>query len=98
MRTKSGRDKAMLTVEKLRIWERFRGDSDIFGRVPKRHLEGISFVDWRQIESFVSDMRMMRNVTVADSFTEDFKRRMATLVANDEARGMLRGLAEEPWP
>jgi hypothetical protein len=92
-----GRDKTMLTIEKLRLWESFRGDGDVWGRVNPRLLEGISSDDWRQIDLFVSDLRMMRNVPVAQSFVDDFNRRMTTLVEDDVARNLLRELAERPW-
>jgi len=88
----------MLTVEKLRVWEEFHGDRDIFGRVDERRLKGVTWDDWHEIEVFVADLRMMSNVAVAESFAHDFERRIAELVADDEARQMLRRLAEEPWP
>ena len=72
----------MITAEKLKIFEEFDGDLDMWGRVHgKRDSETMSESDWRQIEQLVSELTLVeRNLA-----TDDFARRVeASLRENTE--------------
>lgn len=88
----------MLTVAKLMVWKSLHGDGDAFERGYAEHSSKvISYEEWAEIELFISDMRLISRDLAAQSFVDDFERRMAT-VEDEAARDLLRKLATKRWP
>ncbi|MFC5049053.1 hypothetical protein ACFPK9_15850 [Rubritalea spongiae] len=58
----------MITVEKIKIYQRFRGDIDGFARAGAP--DPITDDDWRWIDNILSRLHMIHNVSVSKDFKE----------------------------
>lgn len=63
----------MITLKHVRIYKRFCGDGDGFGRTATEEEKRLmTYGDWRLIEDFVQDLRLIKQDLVSVSYKERF--------------------------
>jgi hypothetical protein len=86
----------VITADKLKIYEAFRGDLDMWVRAGSgRDKEMMSDADWRQIEQLLGEITLVDRGLAS----EDFARRVETSLRDNTADAMvaaqLRQMASE---
>ncbi|MFY7665155.1 hypothetical protein [Flavobacterium sp.] len=67
----------MITLRKVKIFQKFNGDIDHFARIGKTHdKEEISDRDWLLIESLLQDLELVANGLAADTFIKRLDERI----------------------
>lgn len=75
----------MITLEKLKIYNRYNGDLDMWTRTGKsneKKLMGSS--DWYLIDSLIQDIGIAKKGLVAEQFTFNLKKRLTENCDNEE--------------
>jgi len=84
----------MLTLESLRIYERFNGDIDGWARMKSLTDSSIAETDWHVIDALITDLRIAASGRASPSFLRELDARLQTGIADDDARAELRALAQ----
>ena len=84
----------MLTLESLRIYERFNGDIDGWARMKSLTDSSIAETDWHVIDTLITDLRIAASGRASPSFLRELDARLQTGIADDDARAELRALAQ----
>ena len=83
----------MITLEKLRIYEKYGGDIDHLARMQNESdLKTITTEDWAQIGGLIQDMGMENKNLISESYREKIKRRLENETDNQETMQELKRL------
>lgn len=83
----------MITLEKLRIYEKHGGDIDHLARIQNESdLKTITALDWSQIDGLIQDIGMENKNLISESYLEEFKRRLENETDNLETIQELKRL------
>ena len=84
----------MITAEKLRIYQRYKGDIDGFSRVRDRHeMSLITGDDWSTIDILWQRLTLEQSVPCAASFRIETQRMLSEQVADAATAAQLKQLA-----
>ncbi len=84
----------MLTLEKLRIYERFNGDIDGWVRMKSSMPSSeMTDADWHLLDALITDLRIAASGQASQSFRRELNERLQTEIADDEVRTELHALA-----
>jgi hypothetical protein len=84
----------VITAEKLRIYQRYKGDIDGFSRVRDRHeMSVITDDDWRTIDILWQRLALEQSVPCAESFRTETQRLLSEQVADAATAAQLKQLA-----
>lgn len=80
----------MITLKKVKIFQKFNGDIDHFARIGKTQDKGeISDNDWALIDSLLQDLELVDKGLAADTFVKRLDERIKE---NLESEGVLQEL------
>ena len=86
----------MITEAKLRIYHRFRGDIDGFGRGGSSHEKSVITDDeWHMIDILWQRLALEQNVPCAESFRVETQQQLSEQVADAATAAILKQLAQE---
>ena len=84
----------MLTLSKIRTYERFRGDIDGFARTHGvGDTSGITDHDWAQIDRLCQALHIIAHQKAADSFRVQTEQELQAITDDETTREALRDLA-----
>ena len=83
----------MLTIAKIQIYERFRGDIDGFSRAGGTDSSGITDDEWFQIDRLRQALYLIESQKAADTFRVQTEQELLAVTATEEARHAIRRLA-----
>ncbi len=84
----------MLTVEKLKIYEKFGGDIDGWARMSRgRDPSGMTDADWYLIDELLTGLAVAAAGSASSSFSQHVEARMHASTADGAARDALRAIA-----
>ena len=84
----------MLTLEKVRTFERFNGDIDGHARTRDGgDISGITDDDWSVIEELCQSLYLVTSGKASAAFTKETEQRLLTETADERTREILRRLA-----
>jgi hypothetical protein len=70
----------MLTLKKLKIFQKYHGDGDAFVRAAKnKELLLFEDSDWMEVGSLYQDAKIIKNGLVAESYRQEILKRMENL-------------------
>lgn len=84
----------MITVEKLKIFEKYRGDDDRFTRASKTESAILSEDEFYTIRQLISDLRLIGNEVAAASYKAQVFEQINNLVDNDQVKEYLLKLTK----
>ena len=87
----------MITVSKLKLYQKYDGDLDGLSRSSCRDnaLDSIED-DWRTIEKLRSGLWSIQKVPCAQSYRDKIKKELASQTADEETRNLLMEIALNP--
>jgi hypothetical protein len=85
----------MLTVDKVAIYRRFKGDSDGFYRSGGTDGAGIDHDDWLLIDDLRVGLHAVHRGLASADFAQSVEQRLLTITADERTRQLLRELAKE---
>jgi Spy/CpxP family protein refolding chaperone len=84
----------MITVAKIKVYQRFAGDIDGFARGGTPAEKGaITGEEWSQIEQLLQRLSLMKNMPVADSYRSETTQLLSASVSDEAALAELNKLA-----
>lgn len=84
----------MITIDALRVYQRYEGDIDGFSRrKDPREMLAITDEDWRNISLLLQRLALEKNVPVAESFRAETSRLLAEQVVDEATVRLLREIA-----
>ena len=88
----------MITLEKLKIFEKYRGDGDGFVRVGKKHEKNIiQDDDWHEIDVLARKIHLVNSELASKEFKRRVKNELGEKVASLEAKEKIIAIAGESW-
>jgi hypothetical protein len=84
----------MITVEKLKVYEKYRGDDDRFTRASKKELAILSEDEFYTIRRLISDLKLIGNGVAAASYEAQVFVQINNLVDNDQTKEYLLRLSK----
>ena len=85
----------MITVEKIRIYQRFCGDVDGFSRGgTESEIRAITDEEWHQIGQIVQRLSLIKTMPVTDGYKSETSQLISTWVSDESALAELNRLAE----
>lgn len=67
----------MITLEKLRIFQKYHGDGDAFVRFAKRkEVQSFEHFDWMNIDNLHQDIQLIRRGMTAESYKQQVEKRL----------------------
>jgi hypothetical protein len=85
----------MLTNEKLKRYQRFNGDIDLWIRTTKKLKDqDMTTDDWHLIEGLLQDLTLVGTVPTSEEFKSNLERRMAEHCDHEETVAALRCLSQ----
>ena len=86
----------MITLEKLRIYEKYGGDMDHLARMQNEaDQKSISNEDWAQIDDLIQDIGLRKRKLASQSYLESLDRRLKAETENQETIEELKRLTEK---
>ena len=87
----------MLTVEKLEIYQRFRGDVDGWARAVKvdGNPSGMTDADWFLIDELRQGLSLVASGKASATFRSTIEAKLVESTADEETRELLRRLSRE---
>lgn len=87
----------MLTIEKVKLYNRWRGDIDSWARSGSRKSKsGMEDDDWYLIDRFIGDLTLIKNGHAAESYTKDLNDRLLESCDSQETINQIKKLVEQP--
>jgi hypothetical protein len=84
----------MLTIEEVKTWQAFDGDTDGFVRTrPARQEPEVSDEEWHLIEGLVRDQHLADSGLATAEFAADFHKRLVELTADEPTRQLIKLLS-----
>ncbi|MFT3946623.1 MAG: hypothetical protein QM763_06580 [Agriterribacter sp.] len=84
----------MITIQMLRIYERYKGDVDRYTRASRKELSILSEADFFIISRFISDLKLIGNGVAAASYEAQVFEQINNLVDNDQTKEYLLKLSK----
>jgi hypothetical protein len=85
----------VITLEKLRIYSRYKGDGDLFSRAgSKRERESMHGADWELIDTLLQDATVLNRNLGSEERNNQALRRLRSGCENDEVVSKILSLAE----
>lgn len=85
----------MISQEKLRIYERFKGDIDGFSRGSKAsERDAITDADWRLIDELLQSLTIVRSGSASGEFEAQVRKRLVDAAQDENVREQLFRLSE----
>ena len=86
----------MITVEKVKIYYKYRGDIDAYARLAKNEeAQFMTDSDWGLIDEIIQAIQLVNSGRSSNNFEEKLKRKLQTNVSDDETLKMIKKLATE---
>ncbi|MDB5112573.1 MAG: hypothetical protein JWR67_3687 [Mucilaginibacter sp.] len=82
----------MITLKKLKVFHKYRGDVDMWARSNRKSEEIITDTDWHLIDSFLQDFKLINNNSVSSEYVVNFNRRLLENFDTDETIKFLKTL------
>ena len=83
----------MITKEKIRIYNRYNGDGDMWLRSAKKSEKIINNLEWHLIENLINDVGLIEKGLTSQSYSEEIKKRLEEN-CDEEARLLIIKLAK----
>ncbi len=84
----------MITLEKLRIYQRYGGDIDGIARVGSaREKQIISDSDWRDIDMVLQDFAFKKKGIIGESYRVEMEQRLKDLIPDPSVAAELERMA-----
>jgi hypothetical protein len=87
----------MLTLSKIRTYERFRGDGDGFSRASGHDNSGITDEDWQLISRLSQAIYLVATNRASDGFRAQTEQQLLENTADEQAREAMRKLARSGY-
>ena len=84
----------MITIQMLKIYERYNGDVDRYTRASGAKLSILSEADFFTIGRFISDLKLIGNEVAAASYETHVFEQINSLVDNDQTKEYLLKLSK----
>ncbi|MFL5741036.1 MAG: hypothetical protein ACJ75B_12515 [Flavisolibacter sp.] len=89
----------MITIEKLKIFEKYRRQVDEFARFGKSKEKSLmTDQDWDEIESLIQDVYLVKKGMAALEFENKLNQRLADICENQETIKRIHKIAEADIP
>jgi hypothetical protein len=82
----------MLTLDKLRMYQRFDGDIDGYSRSRVDDTSGITDEEWRIIDELRQALFLVSSGRAAPEFAASVEQRLSSVAADEQTRQALREL------
>ncbi|MGN6435576.1 MAG: hypothetical protein ACTHMM_03545 [Agriterribacter sp.] len=79
----------MITIEKLKLFEKYRGDDDRFTRASKKESAILSDDEFYTIRRLISDLKMITSGVTAASYEAQVYEQINSLVDSDHTKEYL---------
>lgn len=88
----------MITVNKVNIYIKYRGDIDGWSRNnSKKELSIIKDDDWYLMNSLIQDIKLLNKKLTSQEYSDKLQENLKLNCENDETINRLRKLADELW-
>ncbi len=84
----------MITLEKLKVFEKYKGDDDRFTRASKNDLAILSEDEFYSIQRLISDLKLIVNGIAAVNFEAQVLEQINILIDNDMTKDYLLKLSK----
>lgn len=89
----------MISIEKLKIYEKYGGDIDHLARIQNESdLLRITSEDWAQIDELIQDIGLANRNLISQSYLEKFTRRLEVETDHQETIQELKRLTGKFFP
>jgi hypothetical protein len=86
----------MITVEKIKIFLKYRGDLDAWARLSKkREAQIMTDSDWKLIDDCIQGIYLVKSGKASTDFEVKHKRKIEANISDDDALKMINQLARE---